>query len=144
MHDSAVWWIHPASQPACTHPARSVILRPQSIMYREKGHQILYDSFGRSQGEGDLNLLSAYNVTEQDAEQPISTDPELQYCGQACIAFGIVCQRKGMKAAKFMRVGTPASAGKAVAAASVKTSGYVHAAVASGRGLLRVKEKASL
>jgi len=89
-------------------------------------------------------LLSAYNVTEPDAEQPISTDPELQYCGQACIAFGIVCQRKGMKAAKFMRVGAPASAGKAVAAASVKTSGYVHAAVASGRGLLRVEEKASL
>jgi hypothetical protein len=71
-------------------------------LYREKGHQILYDSFGRSQGEGDLNLLSAYNVTEPDAEQPISTDPELQYCGQACIAFGIVCQRKGMKAAKFI------------------------------------------
>jgi len=63
-------------------------------LYREKGHQILYDSFGRSQGEGDLNLLSAYNVTEPDAEQPISTDPELQYCGQACIAFGIVCQHK--------------------------------------------------
>jgi hypothetical protein len=30
--------------------------------------------------------------TEQDAEQPISTDPELQYCGQACLAFGIFCE----------------------------------------------------
>ena len=55
----------------------------------------------------------------------------------------------GIPLAVRSRVGAPASASKAVAAASVKTSGYVqggyvHAAVASGRGLLRVKEKASL
>ena len=71
-------------------------------LYREGNKQILYDSFGRSKGEGDLHLLSRYEVTEEDAEQPISQHPELQYCGQACLAFGLVCQNSGMKAAKYI------------------------------------------
>ena len=71
-------------------------------LYREGNEQILYDSFGRSKAVGDLHLLSRYEVTEEDAEQPISQHPELQYCGQACLAFGLVCQKSGMKVAKYI------------------------------------------
>jgi hypothetical protein len=69
-------------------------------LFRNNGEQVLFDSFGRAQGEGDLSLLSQYDVTEEDAEQPISTHPDLQYCGAACLAFGLVALKFGMRGAR--------------------------------------------
>jgi hypothetical protein len=54
----------------------------------------------REQGEGDLSLLSQYDVTEEDPEQPISTHPDLQYCGAACLAFGLTALKFGMQGAR--------------------------------------------
>jgi hypothetical protein len=48
------------------------------------------------------NCSECVTMTEPDAEQPISRDPELQFCGQACLAFGLVCKHGGMKAARFI------------------------------------------
>jgi hypothetical protein len=39
-------------------------------------------------------------VTEEDAEQPISTHPDLQYCGAACLAFGLTALKFGMQGAR--------------------------------------------
>ena len=69
-------------------------------LYRTQGQEILFDSFGRAQGEGDLALLSQYEVTEEDAEQPISRHPDLQYCGAACLAFGLAALKYGMRGAR--------------------------------------------
>jgi hypothetical protein len=71
-------------------------------LYRESGQSVLYDSFGRAVGQGDLQHFEGFTMTEPDAEQPISRDPELQFCGQACLAFGLVCKHGGMKAARFI------------------------------------------
>ena len=71
-------------------------------LYRENGQSVLFDSFGRSAGQGDLQHFPGYTMTEPDAEQPVSRDPELQYCGQACLAFGMVCQHGGMAAARHI------------------------------------------
>ena len=71
-------------------------------LYRENGQSVLYDSFGRAAGQGDLQHFEGYTMTEPDAEQPISRDPELQFCGQACLAFGLVCKHGGMHAARFI------------------------------------------
>jgi hypothetical protein len=58
----------------------------------------------RSRLEGRMNelaaVLSQYDVTEEDAEQPISTHPDLQYCGAACLAFGLVALKSGMSGAR--------------------------------------------
>ena len=71
-------------------------------LYIENGRSMLYDSFGRTAGTGDLHHFYGYTTTESDAEQPISKDPDLQYCGQACLAFGMVCKHGGMNAARFI------------------------------------------
>jgi len=72
-------------------------------LYRENGQSVLYDSFGRDDaGQGDLRHFPGFAMTEPDAEQPVSRDAALQYCGQACLAFGLVCQEGGMQAAKFI------------------------------------------
>eukprot|EP01047_Picozoa_sp_COSAG01_P079897 COSAG01_NODE_15329_length_1348_cov_4.258607_2_plen_113_part_00 len=71
-------------------------------LYHENGQSVLYDSFGRAAGQGDLQHFPEYSTTEPDAEQPISRDPDLQYCGQACLAFGMVCQQGGMAAARHI------------------------------------------
>ena len=71
-------------------------------LYRENGQSLLYDSFGRAAGQGDLQHFPGYTMTEPDAEQPISRDADLQFCGQACLAFGMVCQQGGMAAAQYI------------------------------------------
>ena len=71
-------------------------------LYRENGKSVLYDSFGRAAGQGDLQHFEGFTMTEPDAEQPVSRDPELQFCGQACLAFGLVCKHGGMHAARFI------------------------------------------
>jgi hypothetical protein len=71
-------------------------------LYRENGRQILFDSFGREAGSGDLKLFPGLETTEPDAEQPISRHPQMQYCGQACLAFGMVCRQGGMRLARHV------------------------------------------
>ena len=71
-------------------------------LYREKGKQILFDSFGREAGRGDLRHFAGLETTEPDAEQPISKHPQMQFCGQACLAFCMVCKHGGMKLARFV------------------------------------------
>jgi hypothetical protein len=43
-------------------------------LYRESGQSVLYDSFGRAAGQGDLQHFEGFTMTEPDAEQPISRD----------------------------------------------------------------------
>ena len=71
-------------------------------LYRAHGESVLYDSFGRAAGEGSLEHFPEFATTESDAEQPVSRHPDLQFCGQACLAFGLVCKHAGMAAAKFI------------------------------------------
>ena len=69
--------------------------------YRENGNTIIFDSFGREPAStNDLRLFVGMQTTELDAEQPISTDPKMQYCGQACLSFGMVCHKFGMVGAR--------------------------------------------
>jgi hypothetical protein len=71
-------------------------------LYRENGRQILFDSFGREAGRGDLRHFPGLQTTEPDAEQPISKHPQMQFCGQACLAFGMVCKQGGMELARYV------------------------------------------
>ena len=72
-------------------------------LYREGHRELLYDSFGRSSlNTEDESFPKDVPLTESDPEQPISRHPDMQYCGQACLAFGIVCQEGGMQAARYI------------------------------------------
>eukprot|EP01047_Picozoa_sp_COSAG01_P117096 COSAG01_NODE_45766_length_406_cov_1.224756_1_plen_111_part_10 len=44
-------------------------------LYHENGQSVLFDSFGRAAGQGDLQHFPEYSTTEPDAEQPISCEP---------------------------------------------------------------------
>jgi len=84
---------------------RNVMDRPPGKhwvgVYRDNGVEILYDSFGRLPLPGnDLHHFVGMQTTETDAEQPISTHPDMQFCGQACLAFGLVAQKYGLRGAK--------------------------------------------
>ena len=77
-------------------------------VYREGKREILYDSFGRETLQSESEEFPTARdgermaMTESDPEQPISRAPEMQYCGQACLAFGVVCRDGGMRAAQFI------------------------------------------
>ena len=58
-------------------------------IYREAGHpDLVYDTFGR----GTMNFPG--RATDEDAEQKKSED----WCGQGCIAFGLVAKMLGQGA----------------------------------------------
>lgn len=83
----------------------NVMDRPPGLhwvgIYRENGEEILYDSFGRKPTKSnDLRHFVGMQTTEPDAEQPVSKAPDMQFCGQACLAFGRVCHKYGMRGAK--------------------------------------------
>ena len=72
-------------------------------LYREGGREIMYDSFGRTALDTEHESFPAgVPTTETDAEQPVSDAPDMQFCGQACLAFGVVCLQGGMAGAKFI------------------------------------------
>lgn len=84
---------------------KNVMDRPPGLhwvcIYREDGDEVLYDSFGRTPtSDNDLHFFVGMRTTETDAEQPVSKAAEKQYCGQACLAFGLVCQQYGMSGAR--------------------------------------------
>ena len=77
IHDSAVWWIHPASQPAsqpaCTHPARSVILRRQSIRYAcSISNSHMHPSNCKICDRIHPCMIQLYGGSSQPASQPAS------------------------------------------------------------------------
>tara|TARA_Y100001937_G_C7125444_1_gene334687 strand:- start:2287 stop:2640 length:354 start_codon:yes stop_codon:yes gene_type:complete len=84
---------------------KNVMNRPPGLhwvgVYREGPDEVLFDSFGRQPtATNDLKHFVGMKTTETDAEQPVSDDDDMQYCGQACLAFGLVCQRFGMSGAQ--------------------------------------------
>ena len=52
-------------------------------LFRENGQSVLFDSFGRAAGQGDLQHFEGFTTTEPDAEQPVSRNPELQFSPEA-------------------------------------------------------------
>ena len=73
IHDSAVWWIQPASQPACTHPARSVILRRQSIRYAcSISNSHMHPSNCKICDRIHPCMIQLYGGSSQPASQPAS------------------------------------------------------------------------
>ena len=70
--------------------------------YREGDIRLLYDSFGRLPSVQWQPRLRGVETTEPDAEQP-PVDPDgskTEWCGQACLAFGLVCKAYGYKIAR--------------------------------------------
>ena len=72
------------------------------IEYREGDTRLLYDSFGRLPSAHWQPRLQGVQTTEPDAEQPATYDDgrKTEYCGQACLAFAMVCKAFGYRIAR--------------------------------------------
>ena len=70
--------------------------------YREGDIRLLYDSFGRLPSAQWQPRLRGIETTEPDAEQPpVNPDgSKTEWCGQACLAFGLVCKAYGYNIAR--------------------------------------------
>ena len=67
------------------------------LLMRDGKDELLYDSFGREVSEFAPSL-EGIATTEDDAEQPKS--PDVEWCGQACIAVAVICKQFGLSVAK--------------------------------------------
>ena len=71
-------------------------------LLRDGKDEVIYDSFGRHPSEF-AQTLEHLETTDRDPEQPIMTrGVETQWCGQACIAAGLVCKTNGLQIAKHI------------------------------------------
>ena len=70
--------------------------------YREGDTRLLYDSFGRLPSGQWQPRLQGIETTDPDAEQEATfTDgSKTEFCGQACLAFALVCKAYGYKIAR--------------------------------------------
>ena len=70
--------------------------------YREGDTRLLYDSFGRLPSTNWQPRLQGTETTDPDAEQPATYEDgqKTEYCGQACLAFALVCKAYGYKIAR--------------------------------------------
>ena len=68
-------------------------------LLRHKDSEIIYDSYGRDTVEFAPELIDL-EPTHQDAEQPL--DPNVQWCGQACISVCMICKEYGQSMAKLV------------------------------------------
>jgi hypothetical protein len=70
--------------------------------YREGDIRLLYDSFGRLPSAQWQPRLQGIETTEPDAEQSAtySDGSKTEFCGQACLAFALVCKAYGYNIAR--------------------------------------------
>jgi hypothetical protein len=70
--------------------------------YREGDVRLLYDSFGRLPSAQWQPRLQGLETTDLDPEQPpLNPDgSKTEFCGQACLAFALVCKAYGYNIAR--------------------------------------------
>ena len=70
--------------------------------YREGDVRLLYDSFGHLPSAQWQPRLQGVETTDPDPEQPpVNPDgSKTEWCGQACLAFGLVCKAYGYNIAR--------------------------------------------
>ena len=80
-------------------PEESMVNGHWIALLRHDESEIIYDSYGRDT-EQFAPELAHLEPTHQDAEQPL--DPNVQWCGQACISVCMICKEHGQSMAKLV------------------------------------------
>jgi hypothetical protein len=69
------------------------------VLLRHDDTEVIYDSYGRDVADFAPEL-SDLPTTHQDAEQPL--DPNVQWCGQACLSVCMICKEHGLAMATLV------------------------------------------
>ena len=80
-------------------PEESMVSGHWIALLRHDETEIIYDSYGRDPSEFAPEL-DHLETTHRDNEQP--KNPDIQWCGQACIAAAKVCKEYGLSMAKLI------------------------------------------